>query len=80
MGFRYRSLILPFSEVDPFMVECVLKLPSLSPNGGKSIVARFDGGSLLSDAVFWFCAKLSPGWGWRSDWRSVSSNLSLQPR
>ncbi len=41
--------ILPIRSSMPAKVETTAALPSLSPVGGKPVIARFDGGHLCSD-------------------------------
>jgi hypothetical protein len=38
-----------FGEATPAMIDSMLPLPGLSPVGGKTVVAKFDGGLLSSD-------------------------------
>ena len=49
IGFGRDTHIQPFSEPMPAGVEPTPPLPGLSPVGGKSLIARLDGGPLSSD-------------------------------
>ena len=49
VGFGYRLKFAPYGEATPAMNNPMLPLPGLSPVGGKTVVAKFDGGLLSSD-------------------------------
>src|ERR687893_3103984 len=50
IGFACDTQLQPFPEPMPVKVEPTPPLASLSPVAGKSIIARFDGGQLSTDA------------------------------